>query len=377
MLKPADRLQSLQVTMIRQILAEAPEGALNLGLGQTNEPVPLAIRSALDAAPSRDGAPYGPNAGLPSLRRAIAERYDVPFERVVVTAGVQEALALSFLSTVNPGDEVVVPEPGFPAWGNLARIAGASVVPWRLREEDAFRPSVATLEAALSPRTKLVLLNSPGNPTGAAANAEELHAIIELLDTRGIAWVSDEIYLSLQYGTARHPSAMSYSSAGIVCSGLAKSDGLAGWRLGWMVVPEELVTPVTALHQHLVTSASTIVQDAALGAFTREADAQRRDLVARLRDKGALARRELEGQGWEVFGGEGAFYFFCRHPDWEDDLELVRYLMRRARVITIPGRAFGNAGRGFVRVSYSVPPAVLKDALDAMGKALRDVHFDA
>lgn len=377
MLKPADRLQNLQVTMIRQILAEAPEGALNLGLGQTNEPVPLAIRSALDAAPSRDGAPYGPNAGLPSLRRAIAARYQVPFERVVVTAGVQEALALSFLATVNPGDEVVVPEPGFPAWGNLARIAGAGVIPWRLREEDAFRPTVATLKAALSPRTKLVLLNSPGNPTGAATTPEELRAIVELLDARGIAWVSDEIYLQLQYGSAPHPSALNYSPSGIVCSGLAKSDGLAGWRLGWMVVPEELVTPVTALHQHLVTSASTIVQDAALGAFTREAEAQRGDLISRLRDKGALARRELEGQGWEVFGGEGAFYLFCRHPDWNDDLALARYLMRRARVITIPGQAFGEAGRGFVRLSYSVPPAVLKDAISAIGLALRDVHLDA
>lgn len=377
MLKPAERLQNLQVTMIRQIMAEAPAGALNLGLGQTNEPVPRSIRSALDAAPSRDSAPYGPNAGLLPLREAIAARYDVAAERVIVTCGVQEALALSFLATINPGDEVVVPEPGFPAWENLARVAGAVVRPWVLRPEDGFRPTAESLKAALGPRTRLVLINSPGNPTGAAASVASIREIVELLDERGVGWLSDEIYLPLQYGATPHPSLLRYSSRGIVCSGLAKSDGLAGWRLGWLVVPESLRDAITALHQHLVTSASTLVQDAALGAFTRESEGERRDLVERLRDKGAMASRALSRQGWEVYGGDGAFYLFCRHPDWSDDLALVRYLMRSAGVITIPGSAFGAAGRSYVRISYSVAPDVLRRALEAIGAALQKTHLDA
>ena len=352
-------------------MASAPRDAINLGLGQTNEPVPEVLQRALREAPALVAAPYGANAGEAQLRSLIAGDAGVSDERVIVTVGVEQALSLAILGTLDPGDEVVVPAPGFPVYGNLARMAGAVPVPMRLAAADGFRPTWAALEACLTPRTRMVVLCSPGNPTGATAHPEELSRIARELASRGIPWLSDEIYLGLQYGPQTHGTMLQHGDEGYVASGLSKSHGLAGWRLGWLIVPLAVQQKLVALHQHLVTSAPTVLQQAACAAFGPEGRHALTSLSASLASRRLLAREALASGGWDVASGDGAFYLFVRLPGEEDDLALAERLMHEHGVITIPGRAFGDEGAGYVRVSYAQPEAVLREGLRRMVTAAR------
>lgn len=369
-LRLADRLQGLQPTLLRKVMESATPDCLNLGLGQTGDPVPPALLARVAQAPTEAG--YIPNAGLPALRDQIAAEAQVDVSRVVVTCGVQEALALTLFAMVNPGDEVLVPDPGFPVYATLTRLAGGVPVPVPLRHEAAFRPTWRDIKARLTSRTRLVVLASPGNPTGAVARPEDWKEIGEETRARGLAVLSDEIYLDLPQGDRPHKSVLAYNQeTAFVAAGLSKRDSLAGWRLGWLIAPEEAVTPLIALHQHWVTSASSLVQHAALAAFTPEAADARRALGERLVRQRATARARLEAMGFEVAAGDGAFYLWVRHPDWPDDWALVQRLLTRAKVITMPGRAFGDGGMGYLRISYALHEPHLSRALDRMEMELR------
>lgn len=370
--RPARRLDGLGVTLIRRVLAEAPPGALHLGLGVSNIDVPEPVREAVSRAKALRRADYGPNAGNPDLRRLIAEREGVATDQVLVTCGVQEGIALAILGTVDPGTEVAVPDPAFPVYANLARVAGATPVPYTLRAADRFRPTWDTVAPALSNNTSMVVLCSPGNPTGATATPDQWATLVGGLrdygDDSAPVILSDEIYRELQQQAPPHPSARAHTPHAIVLGGPAKTLGLAGWRLGWAIVPDALVDPLTALHQHLVTSASTLPQEAlALALKDPALDASIDRLRHHLRTRRDRAAARLEAAGWDVAAGDGAFYLWVRPPaHTDDDLATCRDLMHRAGVVTIPGSAFGPGGAGYLRLSYSVTDATLDDALDRL-----------
>ncbi len=372
-LRPADRIAGLGLTLLRSVLAEAPADAIHLGIGMSNIDVPEPVQHALTAAPAFTRAVYGPNAGEPALRGAIADHLrvtnpglDVTAERVIVTHGAQQAIALAILGLVNPGDEVLVPEPSFPVYASLTRIAGGVPVPWSPRPENHFRPQWADLAPHLTERTRMAVVCSPGNPTGATAHPDDFREIAEQLAARNIAALSDEIYCELQHTGPQHGCMLAHNPEALIVGGLAKSHGLAGWRLGWLIVPAELTGPLTALHQQLVTSASTLVQQAALAAFGDQGAACPRALSAHLAARRAQAAERLQNAGWEIAAGDGAFYLWIRHPDHADDLALCRRLMHEARVVTIPGRAFGDAGTGYLRISYSLEAGLLDQALQRL-----------
>lgn len=367
----ATRLDELQVTMIRQFVSAAAADVINLGLGQTNEPVPACITARLSGAGLAESAAYGPNAGQPALREAIARRYGVPAARVLVTAGVQESIFLTMMAMVEPGDVVAVPNPGFPVYATIARMFGAEVVEYELQQADGFRPTVEGIADVVDRGAKLICLCSPGNPTGAAATAVEWRGIGALLREREIVTFSDEIYARLQFDRDRaHGTLLEHHPTALCASGLAKTHGIAGWRLGWLIVPEEISGRFVALHQHIMTSASRLVQEAALGAFGAEGDRAVEDLNVVLRRKRDLARESLSGAGWTVDGGDGAFYLWVRHPTRDDGYALARALRDEAGVLTIPGVAFGSAGKSHLRVSYSVPEATLREGLARMNAAV-------
>jgi len=362
-LRPARRIEGLGITLLRTFLAGAPDDAVSLGLGQVDADVSPVVRAALAQADAATRAPYGPTAGDPALRRAIAATYGVDPDAVLVTCGVQEALAVALLGLVNPGDEVVVPRPAFPVYETLTRIAGGVVRGWDLSPNDRMRPTLAGLQAAVTDATQLVVLASPGNPTGAAARPAEWARIGAWLEDRGIPWLSDEIYVPLQ-GAGGHPSMRAHGTGGLVTAGLSKTHALAGWRLGWLIVPEAVRTPLTALHQHLVTSAPSLTQQASLAAFGDEGAAEVDALVATLDRRRARAIAGLEACGFEVLSGDAGLFVWMRAPEGDDDeLALATEILHDARVILIPGRAFGPAGRGHLRASIGVRDDDLDEAL--------------
>jgi len=370
-LRPAARLQGVGITLIRQIMDEAPADALNLGLGQVDTAVPDCLTEALRSCAAARRAPYVLNAGLLPLREAIGDVAGAPADRVIVTCGVQQALALAILSIVDPGDEVVVPDPGFPVYRTLTQIAGGVPVTWPMRAAARFRPQWSELEPMLSPKTRLVVLASPGNPTGAVATDVEWHEIVSGLASRGIPYLSDEIYASFMHPPMRHGSAWEIApEQGFVTSGLSKSHAVAGWRLGWLITPSELTAPVVALHQQLVTSTSSVIQQAALAAFGTDGERARASLAAIMRSRRDTSRAWLEAVGFEVVAGDGAFYHFVRIPGVEDTLACARAAARDAGVIIMPGEAFGEGGRGYLRVSYGATDETLRDGIERLGRWL-------
>ncbi len=370
---PAKRLEGLGITLIRQIMGRAPANAINLGIGQVDGDVPSVIADALIQARTARSAPYGPTPGFPPLVARIAEKYGVDLAQVIVTIGVEESIAVACLAMLNPGDHLLIPDPAFPVYETLGRIAGATVNHYTLRAEDMFRPTWEQIERALTPQTRLVFLCSPGNPTGAVAEPEEWRRIGEGLRARGIPYLSDEIYLDLQIEEPNHPCMREISDRGFVTAGLSKTHALAGWRIGWLISPPEVAAQVTALHQYLVTSGPSPIHEAAVVAFEPQGQAACRAIAEDLVERRALARELFTALGFEIRGGDGAFYLFARHPRFSDDLELINMLMDKAGVILIPGRAFGPGGIGFVRISYAAAPDKLREAARRIGAALEAV----
>ena len=310
---------------------------------------PELMRAVTDAPARRDGR-YGPNAGQSALRARIAQEYGVPAERVIVTTGVQQALALSLFGVVNPGDDVLVPDPGFPTYATLARLAGGRSVGYRLREEDDFRTTVEVLEEAVTPASRVLVLASPSNPTGAVQTPEEWEAIVGWARARGLWVVSDEIYAAFA-GEGAHGSALHVWDDALVARGLSKSHAIAGWRCGWLIVPERFASRFVGLQQNLVTCASSLVQDAALAAFTGAGQRASSAIVATIARRQAQTVAQLRGEGWRVAGSRGGLFVWARWPGVDDCLAFATACAREHGVVVVPGVGFGEGGRGWLRIS--------------------------
>lgn len=370
----ARRTAGFERTMIRRIYDEAPAGAIDLGLGQPDLDPPRALQESAARA-ARAGGAYSPNPGLSELREAIAQRY--PFRQgaseMIVTVGSAEAITLAFLALVDPGSEVLVPDPGYPAYANLARLLGAVPVSYPLRAERLFALEPGDLLERLTERTSLVIFNSPSNPTGGVHSSEDLKVVVAALEERGIPFVSDEVYEGYCYEPARHVSPAAFApELGLTVTSLSKSHNLMGWRIGWLAAPERFVPALVALHQHAVTCAPTLAQRVALEALQGAGADEIANNRERFERRRAVA---LEGLAripdLEVVPARGAFYCFVRVPGCSSSLELARLLMREAGVITIPGSGFGARGEGHLRISYAVDEARLEKGLEALAIGLQ------
>lgn len=370
--RTAERLAGVDRTLIRRIFDAAPPGSINLGLGQPDLPTPPRIALAgIDAIASGRTA-YTSTGGDPAVREAIARRYPHVARGgagAMVTIGSQEAVFVAVMALAGPGDEVLVPDPGYPAYPVLARLAGARAVPYPLRSERAFRMDADDVASRLTERTRLVILCSPSNPTGAIDEDGELSRLAAILGRAGVPFLSDEIYASFAYEREAASISGHAPDGGLVVSGLSKDVAMTGWRLGWVVGPEEIVARLVACHQYVVTCASSISQAAALTALGPEGDLERGRILEVFRGRRAVMLHALRAIGRDVNPPDGAFYFFVDVRDRGGSMAIAERLLER-RVITIPGEAFGPGGAGFLRLSYAAREEDIRTGVEALGRVL-------
>jgi len=371
---PPKRLQGIEKSVIRQVFDRARPGSINLGLGEPDLPTPDVIRRAAVKAIVEEQNGYTSHAGLPGLREKVAADY--PYleqrpERVVITAGSQEALYLALLALVDEGDEVLLPNPGFVAYPTIVRMAGGVVSYYRLPRERGFAFDIEDFRRALTPRTKVVVCISPSNPTGRTLSERDLASIGDALRDHGAYLISDEIYRDLYYTAERPGSLSSFYERTIVIGGLSKSMSMTGWRLGWLCGEEPVVQAALVLHGYVTTCASAVSQKASLRAWSDEAEQARvgfrKTFRARRDHLLALIESEL---GLRAVTPEGAFYTMVDVSEYGPSMKVAEALLEE-RVITVPGAAFGSESEGFLRVSFCADHDTLSEGVQRIKRGLR------
>ena len=349
------RMRGLQPTLIRQFFERALPDSINFGLGEPDLPTPQFMREEAARITIEEQNGYTSHPGIPALRDKIAEQYphlDLPRTGVVVTCGSQEAMTDAFLCTVEAGDEVLLPNPSFPAYDACTRIAEATPIYYRMPAENDFKFDIADFKSRITERTKLAVVISPSNPTGKILTEEDLEQIATALEGTGIWLISDEIYSDLYFGQ-RPRSASEFYDRTIVVSGLSKSLSMTGWRLGWAACKDaEMINAIQVLHGFTTVCTSTITQKASLLAWTGEAEAAKQYARDVYRQRGEflvdLFQKEL---GLHSTSPEGAFYTMLDVRSVGDDVEVAEKFLQN-RVVTVPGVAFGDEATGFLRISF-------------------------
>ena len=366
------RLQGIQPTLIRQFFERALPDSINFGLGEPDLPTPEFLRREAARIAIEEQNGYTSHAGIPALRLEIARQYphlDLGLNDVVVTCGSQEAMTAAFLSIVDRGDEVLLPDPSFPAYDACTRIAEGVPIYYRLPAENDFAFDVDEFRSKITPRTRAAVLISPSNPTGKILTEPDLKSIANVLDGTGVFLISDEIYSDL-YFTERPRSASEFYEKTIVVSGLSKSLSMTGWRLGWAASKlAEVERAIQVLHGFLTVCTSAITQKAALLGWTEEAEQAKKHAREVYKRRGDflvdLFEREL---GLHATSPEGAFYTMLDVRSIGDDLDVAEKCLQN-RVITVPGKAFGSEASGFLRISFCNTEERMAEGLRRMKEA--------
>ena len=381
-----DHIKTVKPSGIRKFfdIANEMDDVISLSIGEPDFQTPWHIRDEGIKSLEKGKTWYSPNRGFMELRQEIANYYErrfgIPYDyknQTLVTVGGSEAIDLAFRTLVQQGDEVIIPEPSFVCYEPLAVMAGGTPVIIRTKNEDNFRLKAKDLEAAITPKSKLLVLPFPNNPTGANMEREDLEEIAEVVLKHDLLVLSDEIYSELTYGGKSHVSIASLDNMyerTIVINGFSKSYAMTGWRLGYALGPAPIIAQMTKLHQYGIMSAPTTAQYAAIEAL-RNGD---RD-VCKMRDEYDMRRRlVVDGfneMGLSCFEPLGAFYVFpCIKSTGLTSEEFCTRLIMDKHVAVVPGTAFGESGEGFVRVSYSYSLKHLKIALERIKEFLGELN---
>ena len=377
---------SIQPSGIRRFfdLAETMSDVISLGVGEPDFPTPWQIRKAgirsLEAGKTR----YTSNSGLQSLRETVAaymERkyqltYD-PLHEILITVGGSEAIDGFIRAVVSAGDEVIIPQPSYVCYEPITRLAGGVPVIIETKAEDQFKLTPEALKAAITPKTKVLILPYPCNPTGAIMEREDLEKIAKVLRETNILVLSDEIYAELTFGGKSHVSIAALpdmKERTVVVNGFSKAFAMTGWRMGYACGPQEILAQITKIHQFAIMCAPTTSQYAAIVAMT-ECD----EIVAEMAEEYDM-RRRLIVDGFNQLGltcrdPKGAFYAFpCIEKTGLTSEEFCQRLLESKHVAVVPGPAFGKGGEGFVRASYCYSTDHIKEALRRIGEFLEELN---
>ena len=380
----SDRTVSLKPSGIRRFfdIANEMEGVIALGVGEPDFKTPYSVRQAAIQNLQHGQTRYTANAGLSELRRAISDylkrKFDLAYDKkdeILVTVGGSEAIDLAIRAFLNPGDEVLIPEPCFVCYSPIVTLTSGVPVSIQTREEDEFRLTPEQLEAAITPKTKMLVLPYPNNPTGAVMRREHLEAIAEVIRRHDIIVLSDEIYAELTYN-GRHVSIASLpgmKERTIVVNGFSKTFAMTGWRLGYAAGPAAAIKQMTKLHQYAIMCAPTTAQYAAIVALDHC-----EENIRHMREEYNTRRRfvvdAFNKMGLHTFEPEGAFYVFpCIKSTGLGSEEFCERLLYEKKVAVVPGNAFGDSGEGFIRVSYSYSVQHLSAALRRIAEFLQEL----
>lgn len=381
--RPADRLSGIALSEIVQISERArqmrAEGrdVIALSTGEPDFPTPPEVIEAAHQAALNGQTRYTPTGGTPELRAEIARRAGVEPANTLVSTGAKQVLANAMFATLNPGDEVIMPAPFWTSYADIVRVAGGTPVVVPCPVSQGFKLTPSQLEAAITSRTRWLMLNSPSNPSGAIYSAAELSALAEALEAHPDVWVvADEIYEHLSYipFTSLADAAPQLRDRTLIVNGVSKAWSMTGWRIGWGIGPVDLIRDMTAVQGQVTSGASSVSQAGALAAL--QSDPQ----IVEDRRATFLARRDATVEGLNAIPGitcpapDGAFYAF---PDcseliakggFDSDAALCQWLLEETGVALVPGRAFGMPGH--MRLSFAYAESQIREALSRMKTAV-------
>lgn len=372
-MKPAARYDTIELSLIRQINQLIRPGTINLGIGEPNLEPDEPLLEMMERAARETSWCYSAIPGSVETRQAIAAFLDAgvdPENELCVTAGSEEALYALLQAWVDRGDEVLVPDPGFVAYPALTTLAGGTPVPYPLVSGE-WSIDLGALKERITERTKMVIVNSPSNPTGGVVPLEQLEELTALAGERDFLLVSDEVYREIHYGS--RPSSLVGADDNVaVVTSLSKSHGLTGLRLGWIVASPAVMSLTRRAHHYITTCASTYAQK--LAGLVLSNEEWNRDWLDRARRQFSMQRDvALDAIRAHVTPDlaepRGAFYTFVPVPT-RDTLGLAKRMATEDGVLVIPGVAFGGEGEGFLRISFASSEENLKDGIERIGKAL-------
>lgn len=363
-------------------LVSQTKGIISLGIGEPDFATPWHAREASVYYLEKGHTSYTSNWGMPVLReeiaRYLARQYNLiynPEKQLLVTVGVSEAVDLALRVVLCPGDEVLIPEPAFVSYSPCTVMAGGTPVPLATKMKDEFRLTPQALEAAITERTKALILSYPNNPTGAIMRREDLEEIAKIVRKHNILVISDEIYSELTYNGG-HTSIASLEDMYervILLNGFSKAYAMTGWRIGYAAGHEEIIAAMCKLHQYTIMCAPTQAQYAAIEAL-KNGEEEKNRMISSYDQRRRLFLKGVRELGLECFEPKGAFYAFpsiCKTGLTSE--QFAQRLLLEEKVAVVPGNAFGESGEGFIRCCYAVATRDIEIALEKMGKMLKRI----
>lgn len=353
---------------------------IHFELGEPDFETPQHIKEAAKRALDEGYTRYSQNAGLLELREAIAQKLRKdngievdPATQVCVTVGSQEAAYLAVMCTIEPGDEALIPEPAYYTYRNCIEMAGGTAVPVPLKSEDGFRLDPAEVEKKVTPRTKMLVVNSPCNPTGSTVSKRDLESLDELAIRKDFLVLSDEIYEKITYDGEEHCSMAAVSDEPhrvMTLNGFSKAYAMTGWRIGYLVGSTAIISAAVKTQQSLLASATTFAQKGAVEALRGPQEPVKNMVKEFARRRDIIIDGLNKVKGFSVNKPKGAFYAFADiRGSGKPSEELAEYLLNEAKVVTTAGSAFGQSGEGYLRISYATSIENIREGLKNLGEA--------
>jgi aminotransferase len=378
----SEKVNRLSPSGIRKFfdLLASMEDVISLGVGEPDYATPWHISEAAVQSLERGYTMYTSNSGIPELReetaRYLEEKYDIdyePYGEILMTVGVSEALDLAMRAILNPGDEVIMPDPHYVAYDACVILAGGEPVMVPTRQESGFEVDAKDIEAKITDKTRAILIGYPANPTGAVMSRDKLLAVAKVAKQHNLIVVSDEIYARLVYGVEHtcYAGLPGVKDNAILLGGFSKAYAMTGWRIGYAAAPGEIITAMTKIHQYTIMSAPTPAQVAALEALkTGEPDVQ--EMVEDYNRRRMIIVKGFNEIGMPCFEPRGAFYAFPSIASTGmTSEEFSEKLLMEERVAVVPGSVFGECGEGYVRCCYATSLADIEEALARMKRFVK------